>query len=135
VLPWESIRAGSSDFEARRPLRQSARHRRERAPGTGPMLVPSRDGFTQPQREAVVDLLSDCICTTCHGDAIRDSRIGSASDPDRKPRASASCLAVLPSTLAMPGRDVFCLADPIGSAADCQLPILAKSADFTFWNP
>ena len=37
----ESIRAASSDFEARRLLRQSARHRRERAPGTGPMLVPS----------------------------------------------------------------------------------------------
>src|SRR5207245_10971120 len=37
----ESIRAASLDFEARRLLRQSARHRRERAPGTGPMLVPS----------------------------------------------------------------------------------------------
>ena len=36
-----SIRAASSDFEARRLLRQSARHRRQRAPGTGPMLVPS----------------------------------------------------------------------------------------------
>src|SRR5205807_441230 len=36
-----SIRAAASDFEARRLLRQSARHRRERAPGTGPMLVPS----------------------------------------------------------------------------------------------
>src|SRR5205807_5152105 len=37
----ESIRAASSDFEARRLLRQNARHRRQRAPGTGPMLVPS----------------------------------------------------------------------------------------------
>src|SRR6266516_8163364 len=36
-----SIRAAASDFEARRLLRQSARHRRERAPGRGPMLVPS----------------------------------------------------------------------------------------------
>jgi hypothetical protein len=34
---WSSI----SDFEARRLLRQNARHRRERAPGTGPMLVSS----------------------------------------------------------------------------------------------
>ena len=33
-----SIRAASSDFEARRLLRQSARHQRQRAPGTGPML-------------------------------------------------------------------------------------------------
>ena len=37
----QSIRAASSDFETRRLLRQSARHRRERAPGTDPMLVPS----------------------------------------------------------------------------------------------
>jgi hypothetical protein len=36
-----SIRAASSDFEARRLLRQSVRHQRQRAPGTGPMLVPS----------------------------------------------------------------------------------------------
>ena len=36
-----SIRAASSDFEARRLVAQSARHRRQRAPGTGPMLVPS----------------------------------------------------------------------------------------------
>jgi hypothetical protein len=36
-----SIRAAASDFEARRLLRQTARHRRERVPGTGPMLVPS----------------------------------------------------------------------------------------------
>src|SRR5436309_15146790 len=35
----ESIRDVSSDFEARRLLRRSARHRRERAPGTDPMLV------------------------------------------------------------------------------------------------
>src|SRR5213596_1638112 len=36
----ETIRGASSDFEARRLLRQSARHRQERAPGPGPMLVP-----------------------------------------------------------------------------------------------
>src|SRR5438552_1055278 len=37
----ESIRAAASDFEAWRLLPQSARHQRQRAPGTGPMLVPS----------------------------------------------------------------------------------------------
>ena len=36
-----SIRAALSDFEALRLLLRSARHQRERAPGTGPMLVPS----------------------------------------------------------------------------------------------
>src|SRR5947207_3327124 len=41
VIYLEWIRAAYSDFEARRLLRQSARHRRESAPGTGPMLVPS----------------------------------------------------------------------------------------------
>src|SRR4029453_1742718 len=40
LLPT-SIRAASSDFEARRLLRQSARHQRQRAPGIGPMPVPS----------------------------------------------------------------------------------------------
>src|SRR5439155_26992528 len=37
----ESIRATASDFEARRLLRKTARHQRQRALGTGPMLVPS----------------------------------------------------------------------------------------------
>ena len=36
-----SMRAAPSDFEVRRLLRKTARHRRERAPGTGSMLVPS----------------------------------------------------------------------------------------------
>src|SRR5215831_20221153 len=41
IFSGQTIRAAPSDFEARRLLRQIARHRRERAPGTGPMLVPS----------------------------------------------------------------------------------------------
>src|SRR6266436_8542208 len=41
AVPSESIRAAPSDFEARRLLRRSERHRRQRAPDTGPMLVPS----------------------------------------------------------------------------------------------
>ena len=40
-----SIRVAFSDFEARRLLRRSARHRRQRAPGTGPMLVPSQPRY------------------------------------------------------------------------------------------
>src|SRR4029453_13843624 len=44
LLPT-SIRAASSDFEARRLLRQSARHQLQRAPGTGPRLVPSLQRF------------------------------------------------------------------------------------------
>jgi hypothetical protein len=40
-----SIRVASSDFETRRLLRQSARHQRERVPGTGPMLVPSQPRY------------------------------------------------------------------------------------------
>jgi len=32
------MRAASSDFEVCRLLRKTARHQRERAPGTGPML-------------------------------------------------------------------------------------------------
>jgi hypothetical protein len=41
LIPFGTIRAAGSDFEARRLLRQSARHQRQRAPGTGPMLVSS----------------------------------------------------------------------------------------------
>src|SRR5947209_18183738 len=53
----ESIRAASSDFEARRLLRQSARHRRERAPGTGPMLVPSLQRYqAYPLSKPRIDL-------------------------------------------------------------------------------
>src|SRR6266446_4055609 len=36
------------------------------------------------------------------------------------PRACASYLAALPSTRAIPDRDVFCLANPVGSAADFE---------------
>src|SRR5206468_6754708 len=53
----ESIRAASSDFEARRLLRQSARHRRQRAPRTGPMLVPSLQRYQAfPLSKAGIDL-------------------------------------------------------------------------------
>ena len=53
----ESIRAASSDFEARRLLRQSARHRRERAPGTGLMLVPSQQRYQAgPLSKPAIDL-------------------------------------------------------------------------------
>jgi len=37
----EFIQAAASDFEARPLLRRSTRNRRERAPDTGPRLVPS----------------------------------------------------------------------------------------------
>src|SRR5438552_7451579 len=53
----ESIRAVSSDFEARRLLRQSARHQRQRVPGTGPMLVPSLQRYqAYPLSKPGIDL-------------------------------------------------------------------------------
>ena len=58
-----SIRAASSDFEARRLLRQSARHRRERAPGTGPMLVPSLQRYqAYPLSKPGIDLCTLDFC-------------------------------------------------------------------------
>ena len=40
-MPVFGIPAASSDFEIRLLHRQSARHRRQRVPGTGLMLLPS----------------------------------------------------------------------------------------------
>jgi hypothetical protein len=59
ALPVEIYSKSFLDFGARRLLPQSARHQRERAPGTAPMLVPSLQRYqAYPLSKPEIDLFT-----------------------------------------------------------------------------